>query len=194
MQIAFFDFDGTITKKDSFIDFIQYVYGVPRFLFGFLWKSPYIFAFKAGIYPNYRAKEQILSYFFGGMTGEAFQEIADKYSREHLSHLIKSSALERICHHKLEGHTVVVVSASISNWMQHWCESNGLLLISSKLEIVDGKITGKLDGKNCHGPEKVARIKKKFNLDQYHCIYAYGDSSGDTEMLALADVSNYRVF
>ena len=193
-QIAFFDFDGTITKKDSFIDFIQYVHGIPRFFSGLLRKSPYLLGYKTGLYPNYRAKEHVLSHFFSGMDYTAFQKIAQKYSRERLPSLVIDSALNKIRYHKFQRHVIVIVSASISDYLRHWCDSEGIALISSELEIVDQKITGKLSGKNCYGAEKVARIRLAYNLDRYDCIHAYGNSRGDKEMLALADVSHYRVF
>ena len=67
-------------------------------------------------------------------------------------------------------------------------------LLATLLETENGIVTGKLSGKNCYGPEKVARIKSEFRLEEYDNIYAYGDSSGDTEMLAIATKPYYRKF
>ena len=48
MSIAFFDFDGTITKKDSLMHFTAFAKG--RFIFytGMLLLSPVFFCFKLG--------------------------------------------------------------------------------------------------------------------------------------------------
>ncbi|MEW6528158.1 MAG: haloacid dehalogenase-like hydrolase [Spirochaetota bacterium] len=61
-----------------------------------------------------------------------------------------------------------------------------------RLEVKYGLLTGKFFGKNCYGPQKVKRIKEIYNLYDYQKIYAYGDSKGDKEMLAIADERIYR--
>ena len=53
---------------------------------------------------------------------------------------------------------------------------------------------GRCDGDNCHGQEKVRRIKEAYPLDQYREIYAYGDTGGDRPMLGLATHSFYKPF
>jgi len=79
------------------------------------------------------------------------------------------------------------VSASMQSWIQPWCDKNNIELLSTQLEFKDGKVTGRFLTKNCHGKEKENRIKELLHVEDYETIYAYGDSSGDTEMLALAD-------
>ena len=108
--------------------------------------------------------------------------------------IIKPKALKRIRWHQNNGHTVVIVSASIESWLKTWCQKNSLKLIATKIEHKGNKITGKLDGKNCYGPEKVTRIKESYNLKEFTNIYSYGDSSGDFEMLKIADKKFYRQF
>ena len=71
---------------------------------------------------------------------------------------------------------------------------NNLELIATRLEIKNNKLTGKFASKNCYGMEKVNRIKKNYNLDNYEVVYAYGDSMGDHQMLDLADIKYYRTF
>jgi len=194
MDIAFFDFDGTITKRDSFIEFIVHAVGKDRFTLGFMVLSPVILAYKLKIIPNYRAKEIVLSFFFKGLSLTEFNEACRSYSETKLDTIVKPSAMERIKWHKERGDKVVVVSASIENWLVGWTERNGLELLSTKLNFTDDKFTGKFSTKNCHGQEKVDRIKKTFDLSEYNEIYAYGDSSGDTQMLAMADHGFYRNF
>ena len=67
-------------------------------------------------------------------------------------------------------------------------------LIATRLEIKDDLMTGKFLTKNCYGIEKVNRVKEAYNLDDYDCIYVYGDSRGDKELLELADKSFYKPF
>ncbi|HEX2607225.1 MAG TPA: HAD-IB family phosphatase [Flavisolibacter sp.] len=98
--------------------------------------------------------------------------------------------------HKLKaaGYTIVIVSASPENWIRYWAASQQIQLMGSRLEERDGKITGILTGKNCHGEEKVSRIRSQFNLNDYEEIHAYGDTSGDKPMLQLAHKAFYKPF
>ena len=193
-KLALFDFDGTITDKDSFMGFITYVAGTLRFYIGFLIMGPFMAAFLAGFYPAQKMKERAITHFFMNRTEEELNALARRFTDDKINGLVKQSARDRIAWHKEENHDIAIVSASCSLWLEPWCRDNGLLLISSKMEIKDKKITGKLSGPNCKGAEKVKRIKEKFNLDDYSYIYAYGDSSGDTQMLELADESFYKHF
>jgi len=88
--------------------------------------------------------------------------------------------------HNREGHRIIVVSASLECWLKPWCASNGLELIATKMEVTSGKLTGRFNGKNFHGIEKVNRIKILITLNEYENIFAYGDSSGDLPILELA--------
>lgn len=187
MDIAFFDFDGTITTRDSMRDFLIYAAGYGRFVLGMLILSPALLAYTCNLIPNWRAKEIVLSHFFRSWDLEEFQALASKYVRERLPRIIRVTSMERIAWHKSQGDRVVVVSAAIDCWIKDWCDRQGLELLATRLEVADGRLTGRLGTKNCYGPEKVRRIKAAYNLKEFSRIYAYGDSPGDTEMLALAD-------
>jgi len=89
---------------------------------------------------------------------------------------------------------VVIVSASAQDWIKDWCAETGVSMIATKLEVKEGKITGKIEGNNCHGKEKVRRINETYNLSDYNEIYCYGDSRGDKPMLGLGNISFYKPF
>lgn len=192
--IAFFDFDGTITSKDSFLEFIRFVHGDVKFFFGFLILSPILVAYKLKIIPNFIAKEKVITYFFKDTKKDIFQEVARNYSLSSINNIVKKSAMEKIKWHKLQNHKVVVVSASIDDWLRPWCIKNDIELIATKLESSNGIMTGRLSSKNCYGQEKVDRIKSLYNLDIFSDIYVYGDSRGDKEMLSIASRSYYKYF
>ena len=194
MEIALFDFDGTITTDDSLIRFIRYANGDIKTALGFMLLSPMLIAFKLKLIPNYRAKQQMLSYFFKEMEEQKFRGLAEQFSLEYIDTMLRPKAMQKIAWHKELGHKVIVVSASIECWIRPWCEQNGLDLIATKIEIKDGIITGKFLTKNCYGIEKANRVKEVYNLDDYDYIYAYGDSRGDKELLGLADKSFYKLF
>ena len=193
-KIAFFDFDGTITTDDSLLKFIRFVVGDRRFLLGLVVLSPMLVLYKLKLIPNYKAKQYMLSWFFKGMSKDAFLKVANEYSLVHIDKILRPKAIEKINWHKNQGHKVVVVSASIECWLRPWCEKNSLELIATKLEIKDDIVTGKLLSKNCYGVEKVNRIKELYDLEIFDYIYAYGDSIGDKQMLELAHEKFYKPF
>ena len=128
------------------------------------------------------------------MRKEEFFKVANEYSLNHIDKIVRTKAIERLNWHKKQGHKIVVVSASIDCWLRPWCNKNSLELIATKLEIKNEMITGNLLTKNCYGVEKVNRIKEIYNLKDFEYIYAYGDSSGDKEMLSIANESFYKPF
>lgn len=192
--IAFFDFDGTITTKDSLLEFIRYVKGDVAFYCGFLLHSPVLVLYKLQIISNQRAKEIMLRYFFGSMDADLFKTHCDSFISHRLPSLLRPKALREIKKLQEGGASVVVVSASPENWLRSWCTANGAECIATKLIISDNKITGKIDGRNCHGEEKVRRIRSRYNLNDYSSVYAYGDTMGDRHMLSLATIKFYKPF
>ena len=193
-EIALFDFDGTITTKDTFIEFTKYSVGDIKFFLGVLYLSPMLIAFKLKLIPNYKAKEYMLSYFFKGIEEDKFKELATNYSLNKIDNIVRKRALQEIKQHKKNGVKVVIVSASIECWLKPWCKRENLELISTKLEFINGKFSGRLLTKNCYGIEKVNRIKEQYNLKEFKTIYGYGDSSGDKDMLSISTKSYYKPF
>jgi len=193
-RIAFFDFDGTVTTKDTLLEIIKYQKGDAAFWLGFLLCSPVLVLYKLKIISNQAAKQVTLRWFFGKTPLGTFQQRCDAFEEERLPALLRSKALEEIRRLKAANADVVIVSASAANWIQQWCSRHQLQLIATTLEIKNDRITGRIEGNNCHGQEKVRRIRAQYDLSQYDEIYCYGDTNGDKPMLALATVSFYRPF
>jgi len=192
--IAFFDFDGTITTRDSLLEFIKYVKGKPAFYFGFALHSPILVAYKLGVFSNQRAKEMMLRYFFRNMPVEQFNSFCRSFAADIVPSLVRPKAAKEITALQNAGAQVVVVSASPENWVHYWCAENGLTCIATRLINEKGVLTGRIDGVNCHGEEKVRRIRESFDLSQFNEIYCYGDTSGDKPMLALGTKHFFRPF
>ena len=193
-KIAFFDFDGTITTKDTLLEVIKFQKGKMAFYTGFLLNTPWLIAYKLNLIPNDQAKQKILTYFFAGTAERVFQEKCDLFADRKLPELIRPAALTEIEQLRTRGFEMVVISASAGNWIRNWTNRLSLKLIATKLEVENGLITGGIEGKNCHGEQKVACIREQWNLSEYKEIFVYGDSSGDKPMLALATKSFYKPF
>jgi phosphatidylglycerophosphatase C len=194
MNLALFDFDGTITTHDSLRDFLLYSFGIKHCIKKLVPISPMIFGYLLGIADNQKVKTEVSKSFFSQMHESEFSLIAKKFATEELDKIVKKSALEKIAWHKSNGDRIIVVSASFSDYLKYWCEKEGLELISTRLEIKDGKLTGYFSTPNCWGKEKVRRINEYLNVKDFSKIYAYGDSKGDLEMLKLAHEKGYRIF
>ena len=147
-----------------------------------------------GLYARDKAKEKVFTYFFKGLAKTTFEERARAYAKEKLERLVRPLARKRLDWHCRQGHKIVVVSASFEDWLRPWCDSQGFELLATRLEIKEGRITGKLCARNCNGAEKVNRLKAAYRLEEYDRIYAYGNSKGDKEMLDLAHEQYYRPF
>jgi phosphatidylglycerophosphatase C len=193
-KIAFFDFDGTITTKNTLLEVISFQKGRVGLYSGFLMSAPYLAAFKLKFISNQAAKEKILTYFFKGMDSVSFQQACDLFSQKGLPRIIRLKAVEEIKKLQALGFEVVIVSASVDTWIKKWSDSMGVQLIASQLETINTLITGNIIGNNCNGEEKAMRIRAAYDLSQYDEIYSYGDSKGDKAMLALATKAFYKPF
>jgi len=192
--IAFFDFDGTVTTKDTLLEFIRFVRGDLSFVGGFLLYSPMLVLYKLQIVSNQRAKEIMLTHFFGKMDLETFNRYCTDFINQVLPSLLRQKALGEIRKLKDAGAEVVIVSASPINWVGGWCDSMNLKCIATNLVVKQNKVTGRIEGANCHGREKVRRIEALYDLSSYKSVYAYGDTSGDRHMLDMADYKFFKPF
>jgi len=193
-KLVLFDFDGTITKGDSLLHFLIFYKGYFRFLAGMTWLAPVMFQYLFKLTPNWKAKEKVLRYLIGGQRENVFNDRCCEFAQNVLPNLIRPGALDTIKKYASDGATVAVVTASAENWVAPWCRTHNIECIGTQLEVSNGVITGNICGENCYGPAKVRRIQEQFKLATYQEIIAYGDSSGDREMLALAHRHYYRPF
>ena len=190
-KIYAFDFDGTLTTKDTLIEFIRYAKGSMALGLGFLRYAHLLVLMKLGLYPNYKAKQKVFAHFFKDTTLEDFNALCKAFAASS-SHLLRPNAIEAINHAIKDGSEVLIVSASIDNWVQPFFPQEKV--VGTQIEVIDGKLTGRFLSKNCYGQEKVNRILSLYpNRQDYH-LTAYGDSRGDKEMLAFADESYFKPF
>lgn len=194
-KLVLFDFDGTITAKDTLIEFVRFYRGKNQYFFGMVMLAPILALYATRLIPNWKAKQYFLSRYFKGEKISEFNIRCQKFSTGILPSLIRPQALKAIQAYRNENNvTLAVVTASAENWVKPWCEQHGLICLATKLEVKEGMITGKFSGKNCYGDEKVCRIREYFQLPEYTEITAYGDSSGDKQMLELAHNRFYKPF
>jgi HAD superfamily hydrolase (TIGR01490 family) len=194
-RIVAFDFDGTLTTKDTLLEFVRFAKGSTNFWLGFLRYTPQLVMMKLGLYPNYKIKQKVFSFFFKGMTLEAFDELCQRFARDN-QHLLRPMGIKTIQQVMADGAEVLIVSASIDNWVRPFFKNHEPIpmILGTQIEVKDGLLTGRFLTKNCYGQEKVNRLLEKYpNRKDYH-LTAYGDSRGDKELLAFADEVHYKPF
>lgn len=191
--VAVFDFDKTITARDSLNDLLIDRFGIWHFLNKMLLNGEILLSILKK--DNTGIKNGMLQAFFAGMSKEKFIRMCRNYAYCRMPEIIRDEAVERVRWHKGQGHTVIIVTASCGEWVCPWAERNGIdEVLASKIQYKNGFLTGKLEGKSCYGKEKVDRIKEKFPDRNSYILYGYGDSSGDKDMLEFADYGYYRCF
>jgi len=193
-KLALFDLDGTITEKDTLVEFIKYTHGKNKYYLGLLVLSPVLVLYKLKLIPNWRAKEIMLGYYYRNWSHGRLSEAGNSFALQVLPSLILGSALKRIEEHKSNQDEVYIVSASCDIWLKAWCKKQGLKLISTEMEFKDNIFTGKFCTLNCHGEEKVNRIKSGIRLADFNYVYAYGNEASDLPMLGLANEKFYCHF
>lgn len=192
--IVAFDFDGTITTKDTLFDFIKFSFGWPKFIISMLLFLPTFINFLLKNISNHQAKERLFGIFFKGLELEHFNKLGRNYAKK-INQILNNEAIDKINWHKSKGHKLIIISASIENWIEPWAKSFGFeKMLATQAEVINGKLTGRFSSKNCHGIEKVNRLLEEYPDRKTYKLYAYGDSSGDTEMLDEADLSFFKKF
>lgn len=194
--IAAFDFDHTLINRDSLLPFLFYAEGYLQTVYRLGALSPVFASFLIGKSSRQQVKEKILTRFFRGRAMEELQALAKRYADEKLDGYLKPEALKRLMWHQSQGHRCVVVSASPEFYLKPWAARHGIeAVLASRLELTStGELTGRLVGLNCWGAEKTRRLEAYLGPKEGYKLYAYGDSRGDQELLALADHPYYRTF
>lgn len=192
--IAVFDFDGTLIKRDSLPYFMLYTFGYGRFIL----RLPLIIVLKIasamGLTSVHKAKERILSSFVRDMKQEDFKDACRRFATR-IPDWVFPEVLPEIQKHKEAGNEILIISASVTDWISPWAETIGISNIEgTKLECLNGRLTGRFATPNCKGEEKVRRLCACFPDYADRTLYVYGDSSGDRELLALADYPHYKPF
>ncbi len=187
-----FDFDGTLTVRDSLLPFLRFLVPPGRLLAGLAASAPAAAGQFLGAGRG-AAKEALLRRFVRGLREEELAAAGAGFARARLPRLVRPAAPGAIAWHRERGHRVVLVSASLEVYLAPWGASAGFDdVLATRLEAAGGRLTGRFLGLNCRGPEKVERLRALLGTLDGPVIHAYGDSGGDRELLAIATYPHYR--
>ncbi|HSI91832.1 MAG TPA: HAD family hydrolase [Adhaeribacter sp.] len=192
--LALFDFDGTLTTKDSFMAFLLFTHGRVKLALHFSYLWPALLLYQLKILSNSKVKRLVVQQLYKNWPVTFFREKASVFCRDALPALLNPEAMAKLEWHRQQGHRVVVVTAMFEQVLETWCQAQNLELLATRLETENGNLTGNFNTLNCYGTEKARRVKAAGLLAQNPLVFAYGDSEGDKALLALADKPFYRCF
>jgi phosphatidylglycerophosphatase C len=192
--VVAFDFDGTLTVKDSFVAFLAWRAGPYRCAIGLVRLLPEL-ALYLVVRDRGRLKAAAIREFLSGLSALKLAEDAEAFAESAAPSLLRPDAVLTWRDWRDRGAIMMIVSASPEAVVAPFARRLGADgLIATRLQLDEhGRITGALDGANCRGAEKARRITTHFGTELVLAA-AYGDTGGDREMLQMADVRGYRVF
>jgi phosphatidylglycerophosphatase C len=193
--LALFDFDGTITTKDTFAPYLFETFGRTRASAAFASLGAHALMVYAGLSTRDRFKARLLARLFHGADCARLDAVGRAYAKT-VPKWYRPAALERIRWHRERGHRLIMVSASLDLYLKYIARDLGFDdLLCTRIERAGAHATGRMQGANCRAAEKVHRIEALLGkpLGDFE-TYAYGDSDGDAEMLRAAVHRFYRPF
>lgn len=191
-DLALFDFDGTLTTRETFPDFMRFAVAPLRLMLGQVLLAPVVLGYRRGWVSGDFTRASVVQVGLRGVPAERLANQGEAFAHEVLPGLLRPEAMARLAWHRARGDRIVVVSGGLDVYLAPWCRLHGVELLCSKLEARDGRMTGRYAGAQCVGEEKVRRVRALCDPDGFNAVHAYGDTHEDHAMLALAHHAFYR--
>lgn len=194
-NLAIFDFDGTISKKDSTNFFLKNSFGRIYFFYGYYVRFIHLYILsKIGLYNFIKLKEKRISFFLKNIPSKKFNQFVRKFNNHFFKSHLKLTALNRLDWHKKRNHRIVILSATLQPLLSEWSLANHYTLIANNLSFQNDTLTGSFERPDCSYDEKVVRLKEVIDLDNFEYIYGYGDTPSDLCFLNVVDESYFEYF
>lgn len=183
LNVAIYDFDGTLTTESSFIDFLKFYLEKKKALLKFIDNIPSCF----GATPT-SIKEKIFSLFFKGMDVETYNKLCEDFCKNRLSTIIRQDIYQNFLKDIKEKDMVIVASASFEDYILPFVKKYGdkAILVATRTEKANGIVTGKFVGKNCSKWEKVKRIIEIVDLSNAF-VSVYTDGFHDKPLISIGN-------
>lgn len=192
--VVAFDFDGTLTIRDSFTQFLRWRAGPGGWALGLVKMAPAV-AHYARDRDRGRIKAASVREFLRGVPRAELEADAERFADQIWDGFLRPDALACWAAWGEKGAHRVIVTASPETTVAPFARRLGAeaLLGTPLFFDADDRVSGAFAGPNCRGAEKVRRLQAAYGAD-IRLAAAYGDTSGDTEMLQIAAEPGFRVF
>src|SRR4051812_10886610 len=134
MNLALFDFDGTITRGDTWTGFLRFSTSPQRALIAGILLSPLIVGYKMRWVSARTARPIVAQVAFRGRSSARMHDLGRRYASEILPGVLRQEALDRLDWHKRRDDEIVIVSAALDVYLTYWCESMSVDVICTRLE------------------------------------------------------------
>ena len=188
--VAAFDVDLTLTRRDCVVPFLREVAGW-RWYVGLLRR---VVPLSVAVVRRDRdaVKGIVTAAAVAGRPESNVESVAERFASRVFPDWLRPDTVQRLRWHREQGHCVVLVSASYRPYLEHLARLLGCDdVLATEIEVgSSGSCTGRLRGRNCRGQEKERRLRDWMSSRGLlgARVFAYGDSAGDDEMLAMATV------
>ncbi|MCF2219921.1 haloacid dehalogenase-like hydrolase [Chryseobacterium sp. PS-8] len=188
-----FDFDGTLTYKDTMFMYLKF-YDSTRFRLQFLKHIPLFVLLKLKLADTEKVKKSFIGSILKGQTQEKIEKKSRQFFEHYYPKIVRENALDFIQNIDHNNTQSLLVTASLDIWAKPFAEAFKMQLVSTRAEFRNGVFTGNFVGRNCNGNEKLVRIQQEISNHKYDKIIAFGDTSGDKPMLNWANEGHYQFF
>lgn len=189
-RVAAFDFDGTLTPRDTLVPFLARLYGRRRLAVAAAMVGP-PWRLEAEIHRRDHAKAQLLRRLTTGDDPARVERAGRAYATR-LDALLVPAMRSRVEQHRQAGHELVAVSASLAAYLVPLLGDDlgfdGVIAVELAVGD-DGRLSGEMSRPNVRGPQKAVRLREWLAATGGGDVelWAYGNSSGDADLLAMAD-------
>lgn len=193
MPAVFFDFDGTLTTRDS-------VFPLGLFLLkrqgrrfeGIVRLTLLLALLKLRVLSNNSFREKLAMLLLKGENEQRVKNLAKEFLGSFLGKNLNPLTFEVLVNHRDKGDGVYIVSSNFDFLLvplqQMWKLAG---VVATRTEVRNGVFTGRLASLSCHGEEKVDRLVALLGEARIRSAIAYGDSSGDLQMLKSVRTGNW---
>ena len=188
-----FDFDGTLTYKDTMFLYLKF-YNASKFRMQFIKHIPLFTLLKLNLLDAEKVKKSFISSILKDQPKAKIEKKSQEFFDQYYPEIFRENALDFIKNIDYSQTDCYIVSASLDIWVKPFAEKFKMNLIATKAEFKNDIFTGNFVGKNCNGLEKVNRIKEEISDKKYDKTIAFGDTSGDQQMLDWANEGQYKFF
>jgi phosphatidylglycerophosphatase C len=192
VDVAAFDFDGTLTNGGSVFGFLSALAGRPAVVAASLALAPHLaLAALAGGHRADLTKERLFQRVLAGNPAKRVEDVGASYGPDHVDRHVRTDVRDRLDWHRRRGDRVVIVSASPELYVRPAGDRLGADgVVATRLEVSGGVLTGRYEGANCRGEEKLRRLRLWIEAlgTQTDRVWSYGNSRGDLDMLGAADM------
>ncbi|WP_373707632.1 HAD-IB family hydrolase [Kaistella sp.] len=188
-----FDFDGTLTYKDTMFLYLKF-YNASKFRIQFIKHIPLFTLLKLNLLDAEKVKKSFISSILKGQSKAKIEKKTQEFFDQYYPEIFRENALDFIKNIDYSQTDCYIVSASLDIWVKPFAEKFKMNLIATKAEFKNEVFTGNFVGKNCNGPEKVNRIKEEISGKKFDKAIAFGDTSGDQQMLDWANEGQFKFF